>query len=65
MIYSSLVAWRTLLQWLLLLAFLNFTLDSKDLFGRVKQKKWFLWATAEAQATENHGHKWGLTWCRR
>ena len=45
MIYSSLVAWRTLLQWLLLLALLNFTLDAKDLFGRVKKKSDFyeLW----------------------
>ena len=58
--YASLVASRTLLQQLL--ACLNFTLDSEDLFYWYKQKKWFLWTMAAAQAAENHGDEWGLTW---
>ena len=28
----------------------------------VKWKKWFLWTMAAAQAAENHGDEWGLTW---
>ena len=40
--YASLAASRTLLQQLI--ACLNFTLDSKDLFCWWKPKKWFLWA---------------------
>ena len=28
----------------------------------VRQKKWILWTMAAAQAAENHGDKWGLTW---
>ena len=51
--YVSLAALRTLLQQLL--ACLNFTLDSEDLFCWYKQKKWFLWIMAAAQAAENHG----------
>ena len=51
---------RTLLQ--RLLACLNFTLDSEDLFCWYKRKKWLLWIMAAAQAAENHGDKWGLTW---
>ena len=57
--YASLAAWRTLLQWLL--ACLNFTLKSEDLSFKYKQEKWFLWAVAAVQATENHGDEWGLT----
>ena len=44
--YASLAASRTLLQQLL--AFLNFTLDSEDLFCWYKRKKWFLWTMAAA-----------------
>ena len=51
--YASLAALRTLLQWLL--ACLNFTLDSEDLFCWYNWKKWFLWIMAAAQAVENHG----------
>ena len=61
--YASLAASRTLLQWLL--ACLNFTLDSEDLFCWCKRKKWFLWTMAAAQAADNHGDKWGLTWYLR
>ena len=61
--YASLAASRTLLQWLL--ACLNFTLDSEDLFYWYKRKKWFLWTMAAAQAAENHGDKWSLTWYLR
>ena len=57
---ASLVASRTLLQWLL--ACLNFTLDSEDLFCWYKWKEWFLWTMAPAQAVENHGDEWILTW---
>ena len=28
----------------------------------VQTKKWSLWTTAAAQAAENHGDEWGLTW---
>ena len=48
------------LQEVSLLAFLDFTLDSENLFCWYKRKKWFLWAAA--QAAENHGDKWSLTW---
>ena len=58
--YPSLVDSRILLQWLL--AWLNFILDSEDLFCWYKQKKWFLWSMAAAQAAENHGDEWSLTW---
>ena len=51
--YASLVASRTLLQ--RLLACLNFTLDSEDLFCWYKQKKLFLRTMAGTQAAENHG----------
>ena len=51
--YVSFAASRTLLQ--RLLACLNFTLDSEDLFCWYKRKKWFLWTMAAAQAPENHG----------
>ena len=50
LVYASLAASRTLLQWLL--ACLNFTLDSEDLSFWCKQKKWFLWTMAAAQAAE-------------
>ena len=55
--YASLAASRTLFQQLL--ACLNFTLDSGDLFCWYKQKKDFFWTMAAAQATENHGDEWG------
>ena len=58
--YAKLAASRTLLQ--KLLACLNFTLESEDLSFWYKQKKWFLWTMAAAQAAENHGDEWGLTW---
>ena len=61
--YASLAALKTLLQ--RLLACLNFTLDSEDLFCWYKRKKWFLWTMAAAQAAENHGDEWGLTWYLR
>ena len=59
--YASLVASRTLLQ--RLLACLNFTLELEDLSFLHKRKKWFLWTMAAAQAAENYGDEWGLTWC--
>ena len=60
--YASLTASRTLLQWLL--AYLNSTLDTEDLFYWNKwKKKKFLWTMAAAQAAENHKNEWGLTWC--
>ena len=58
--YASLAASRTLLQ--RLLACLNFTLDSEDLFCWYKRKKLFLWTMAVAQTAETHGDEWGLTW---
>ena len=58
--YASLAASRTLLQQLL--ACLNFTLESEDFSLWYKRKKWFLWTMAAAQAAENHGDEWGLTW---
>ena len=45
-----------------LLACVNFTLDSEYLFCWCKQKKWFLWTMAAAEAAENYGDEWGLTW---
>ena len=56
--YASLAASRTLLRWLL--ACLNFTLE--NFFCWYKQKMLFLWNMAAAEAAENHGVKWGLTW---
>ena len=56
---ASLAASGTLLQQLL--ACLNFILESEDLSFWYKLKKWFLWTTAAAGATENHGDDWGLT----
>ena len=58
--YGSLAASRMLLQ--RLLACLNFTLESENLSFWYKQKKWFLWTMAAAQAPANHGDQWGLTW---
>ena len=52
-------SFKKLLQ--LLLACLNFILDSKDLFCWYK-RKWFLWTMAATQAAENHEDEWGLTW---
>ena len=40
----------------------NFTLDSEDLLFWYKGKNWLLWTMAAAQAAENHGNEWGLTW---
>ena len=48
--YASLAALRITLQGLL--ASLNFTLDSENLFFWYKQKKWFLWTMAAARAAE-------------
>ena len=61
--YANLEASRTLLQQLL--ACLDFTLDWEDLLFWYKRKKWFLWIMAAAQAAENHGDEWGLTWYLR
>ena len=58
--YVSLAASRTHLQ--RLLACLNFTLEAEDLSFWYRQKKWFLWAATAAEAAENHGDEWGLTW---
>ena len=58
--HASLATSRTLLQ--LLLACLNFTLDSEDLFSWQKPNKWFLWSMTAAQAAENYGDECGLTW---
>ena len=58
--YASLAASRTLLQQLL--ACLNFTLESEDLSLWYKRKKWFLWIIVAAQAAENYGDEWRLTW---
>ena len=58
--YASLAASRTLLQWLL--AFLNLSLESDDLSFWYNRKKWFLWTMDAAQAAENYGDEWGLTW---
>ena len=55
--HASLAALRILLQ--RLLACLNFTLDSEDLFCWYKRKK--LWAMAAAQAAKNQGDEWCLT----
>ena len=41
---------------------LNFTLKSEDLSVWYKRKRWFLWIMAAAQAAENHGDEWSLTW---
>ena len=57
---ASLAASRTLLQQLL--DCLNFTLESEDLPFRTNEKTWFLWTMASAQAAENYGDEWGLTW---
>ena len=51
--YAGLAASQTLLQQLL--ACLNLTLDSEDLLCWYKQRKWFLWTMASAQAPKNHG----------
>ena len=61
--YANLATSRTLLQ--RLLAWLDFTLDSEDLFCRHKRKKWLLWANAAAQADEDHGDESGFTWYLR
>ena len=59
--HASLAASKTLLQQLL--ACLIFTLESEDLSFWYKWKKLFLWIMAAAQAVENHGDVWCLTWC--
>ena len=58
--YTSLTVSKILLQELL--ACLNFTLNSQDLFCCYKRRKWFLWTMAAAQAAKNHEDEWGLTW---
>ena len=58
--YASFAASKTLLR--RLLAYLNLTLDSEDLFCWYKQKSWFLWTMAASQAAEKHADEWGLTW---
>ena len=50
--YASLAASRTFLQQLL--AIMNFTLDSEDLFCWCKQKRDFYELMATAQAAESH-----------
>ena len=60
--YASFAASRTLLQ--RLLASLNFPLDSEDYSVGINEK-WFLRTMAAAQAAENHGDEWGLTWYLR
>ena len=52
---------RAIFQWLL--ACLNFTLESEDLFYWYKQKKRFLWTMEAAKSAENHGDEWGMHWC--
>ena len=61
--YVSLAASGILFQ--RLLACLNYTLHSEDLFCWYKRKKWFLWTMAAAQASENHEDEWSLTWYLR
>ena len=58
--YASLAASRALLQ--RLLACLNLSFDSEDVSVWCKWKKWYPWIMAAAQASENHGDEWGLTW---
>ena len=36
--------------------------NTQDFSLWYKRKKWFLWTLAVAQAAENHGDEWGLTW---
>ena len=55
--YASLAATKTLLQQLL--ACLNFTLDSKDLFVQIRRV--MAQPMAATQAAKNHGDEWGLT----
>ena len=57
--FSS-ISFQALLHWLL--ACLNFTLDSEDLFCWYKWKKWFLWTMTAVQSAENHGDEWDLAW---
>ena len=54
--YANVAALRTLLQ--RLLACLNVTLYSEDLFCWYKWKMWFLLTTAAAQAAKNHGREY-------
>ena len=61
--YASLAASRNLLQWLLVC--MNFTLYLEDLFCSYKQKKWFIWTIAAAEAAENHEDEWDFTWYLR
>ena len=51
--YASLAISRTLVQ--RLLACLNFTSDSEDLFCWYKWKNWFLWTISAELAAENYG----------
>ena len=45
-----------------LLACINFTLGSKNLFCCDKGNMWFLWTMTAVQAAENYGDEWSLTW---
>ena len=59
--YESFAALRALLQLLLACVNCNFRFRRFILLVQMK-KKWFLWTMAVAQAAENHGDDWGLTW---
>ena len=56
--YATLATSRTLLQWLP--ACLNLYIP--NIYFVSANKKWFLHTMAAAQAAENHGDEWGLTW---
>ena len=53
--YASLAPSRTLFATITSLS------ESEDLSFCYKQKKWFLWTVAAAQAAENHVDDWGMT----
>ena len=61
--YASFAVSRTFLQQLL--TCLNFAFYSEALFCWYKQKKWFRWTVAAAQAAQNHGNEWCFTWYSR
>ena len=46
------------LQWSL--ACLNMAVNIEDSLWCFRQKKWFLWVMAEAQAAKNHIYRWGF-----
>ena len=45
-----------------LVAYLNLTLDKKNLLCWYKQKRGLLWAMTAAKVAENHGAEWDSTW---